>query len=81
MATMAVALQQTVKIIIGIGSFISSTRKLRAAKSLPEKLQKPRAVAANRVGKKYWFAAKLSAKQIVTPNFASMKNAKKYADS
>ena len=49
----AVAVQQIVKMIIGVGSSILSIKKLIAAKSLARKLQMPRAVAAKSVGKKY----------------------------
>ena len=52
-AATAVRAQLHVKIIIGKGSSIPAKRKLRAEKSRATNMQKPRAVAANSVGKKY----------------------------
>ena len=52
----AVAPQLIVNMIMGVGSSILSTKKLKVEKSLARKLQMPKAVAAKRVGKKKLFA-------------------------
>ena len=68
--------QSPVKRYIGAGSDISPTTKLNAEAPRARKLQTPMAVAANKVGKKYEFAAKLILKQHVMPNLVKRKHRK-----
>ena len=68
--------QRPVKRYIGTGSSISPTTKLNAEAPRAKKLQIPNAVDANKVGKKYEFAAKFILKQHVIPNFVSRKQTK-----
>ena len=60
-----------VNMIIGSGSSILPKTKLKEAKRRARKLHTPRAVAANRTGKKYELATKLILKAQETPNFAN----------
>ena len=55
--------------------------KLNAEASLARKLQIPKAVVANKVGKKYEFAAKVMLKLQVTPNFVIRKKIKNRTES
>ena len=72
---------RAVKRSIGSGSSILETRKLAEENNRARKLQKPKAVAAKRVGKKYEFATKLILKVQVTPNFVSKKKIKNNTES
>lgn len=77
---MAVKPQRHVNNHIGKGSSIPEMRKLNPENRRAKKLHTPSAVAENRTGKKYWFAAKLILKQHVTPNLAIKKITKNQGD-
>ena len=70
-----------VKHIMGIGSSNWLITKLKAETKRAKKLHTPRAVAANKVGKKYELATKLILNVHVTPNFVSKKHTKKRFES
>ena len=79
-AAMAVNPHRHVNNHIGKGSSIPEMRKLNPENRRAKKLHTPSAVAENRTGKKYWFAAKLILKQHVTPNLAIKKITKNQGD-
>ena len=80
-AATAAAPHIVVNMIMGNGSSMRLTIEEKDENRRAKKLQMPRAVAQNMVGKKYELATKLILKQQVTPNFVIKNITRNTVDS